>query len=493
MFVIYRQLLNELIQRPRKIVIRCAWLQNEFHEISYGRFDAQDTSSRITFHHGQARLRHFLVTLRIGAGVFAGGEFVFQFCVPSEYPIVPPRVRVLTRTFHPQLDARSGGVGCAILDRDWKSVCTINMVIFSLESMFLEPDAESQPLCTDAAHLWLHNRPLFQARAQQTIAERALVDEYDNDTGRFVVRARAGSALCDQCSTVAAPSFSAFGSVFSSSLSSLSSSLGVSSMVMAGGRGGAGSRPLLNSKRVRDAEVDSSSAKLRLLSLGGDGRKTRTLRSVHFKDEEGDDDDADDGVASEEDVVADACDDDDSEDDGIQPLGRSPPLAASAAASVATAIPRSSFASLSLSSASSSSALVAPPQYRSTSGGLTGALDALTVMRAPRSASPFGSTTVSAPTAFSSSASLLRATHTGCAPDAISAAQSASVQQLQLMRTLGAASRAPVLSASGMASSGAPTPFGMDADSAAVHWSIATHTAATGASLAAHSMDDESS
>ncbi len=70
-------------------------------------------------------LRYLKVSLDGPADTpYAGGVFRLEMFLPSEYPMVPPKVRFLTKIYHPNIDnlgricldvrgrRREAGVGC---------------------------------------------------------------------------------------------------------------------------------------------------------------------------------------------------------------------------------------------------------------------------------------------------------------------------------------------------------------------------------------------
>lgn len=65
-----------------------------------------------------------------------GGAFLFSFAVPSAYPHEPPKVKCLTKVYHPNIDLE-GNVCLNILREDWKPVLTTTSVIYGLNFLFL--------------------------------------------------------------------------------------------------------------------------------------------------------------------------------------------------------------------------------------------------------------------------------------------------------------------------------------------------------------------
>jgi ubiquitin-protein ligase len=69
-----------------------------------------------------------------------GGAFLFTFAVPHTYPHDPPKVKCLTKVYHPNIDLE-GNVCLNILREDWKPVLTITSVVYGLNFLFLVSDS----------------------------------------------------------------------------------------------------------------------------------------------------------------------------------------------------------------------------------------------------------------------------------------------------------------------------------------------------------------
>jgi ubiquitin-protein ligase len=64
------------------------------------------------------------------------GSFLFSFAVPNAYPHEPPKVKCLTKVYHPNIDLE-GNVCLNILREDWKPVLTITSIVYGLNFLFL--------------------------------------------------------------------------------------------------------------------------------------------------------------------------------------------------------------------------------------------------------------------------------------------------------------------------------------------------------------------
>ena len=83
---------------------------------------------------------------------YSGGKFVLLIkCKPS-YPIEPPSVTFLTKTFHPNVHAKSGELCLDILKAEWSPMWTLQSVCRAVIALFHSPNPDS-PLNCDAGNL----------------------------------------------------------------------------------------------------------------------------------------------------------------------------------------------------------------------------------------------------------------------------------------------------------------------------------------------------
>ena len=131
-----------------------------------------DVSDRVSVQFPDANdLTRFVVAIRPSEGHYRGGWFRFAFEVPPTYPHAPPRVRCLTRVFHPNIDEQ-GNVCLNILREEWKPVLSLNSILYGLQHLFLEPNVEDG-LNREAAQLLVSHPNEFRARVTQWMRREA--------------------------------------------------------------------------------------------------------------------------------------------------------------------------------------------------------------------------------------------------------------------------------------------------------------------------------
>lgn len=77
------------------------------------------------------------------------GNYEFSLSVSDSYPFEPPKVKCLTKIYHPNIDF-NGNVCLNILKEDWKPHLNISTVLAGIYFLFTDPNP-NDPLNHDAA------------------------------------------------------------------------------------------------------------------------------------------------------------------------------------------------------------------------------------------------------------------------------------------------------------------------------------------------------
>ncbi|KAJ3489430.1 hypothetical protein NLI96_g2142 [Meripilus lineatus] len=89
-------------------------------------------------------LRYFDVTIQGPDGSpFQNGVFSLELFLPEEYPMAPPKVRFLTKIYHPNIDK-------------WSPALQIRTVLLSIQALLSAPNPDD-PLATDVAKHYKEN------------------------------------------------------------------------------------------------------------------------------------------------------------------------------------------------------------------------------------------------------------------------------------------------------------------------------------------------
>ena len=96
--------------------------------------------------------------------VFKGGKFNLELFLPEDYPMCPPKVRFLTKMYHPNVD-RLGRICLDILKSNWSPALQIRTVLISIQALMSAPNPED-PLNNEAADHWKRSEDSALAMAK---------------------------------------------------------------------------------------------------------------------------------------------------------------------------------------------------------------------------------------------------------------------------------------------------------------------------------------
>jgi ubiquitin-conjugating enzyme E2 N len=84
---------------------------------------------------------------------YEGGIFNLELFLPADYPMVPPKVRFLTKVYHPNID-KIGRICLDILKDKFTPALQIRSVLLSIQALLAAPEP-NDPLDNDVAGHWL--------------------------------------------------------------------------------------------------------------------------------------------------------------------------------------------------------------------------------------------------------------------------------------------------------------------------------------------------
>lgn len=106
-----------------------------------------------------ARLATRPIIFDYSSNAFTGGVFNLELFLPDDYPMTPPKIRFLTRIYHPNID-RLGRICLDVLKNNWSPALQIRTILLSIQALLGAPNPED-PLNEAVAKQWKvsgHNR-----------------------------------------------------------------------------------------------------------------------------------------------------------------------------------------------------------------------------------------------------------------------------------------------------------------------------------------------
>ncbi|XP_031308382.1 NEDD8-conjugating enzyme UBE2F isoform X2 [Camelus dromedarius] len=111
-------------------------------------------------------------------GYYQGGKFQFETEVPDAYNMVPPKVRCLTRIWHPNI-TETGEICLSLLREHsidgtgWAPTRTLKDVVWGLNSLFTDLLNFDDPLNIEAAEHHLRDKEDFRSKVEDYIKRYA--------------------------------------------------------------------------------------------------------------------------------------------------------------------------------------------------------------------------------------------------------------------------------------------------------------------------------
>ncbi|OAQ94087.1 ubiquitin-conjugating enzyme, active site protein [Purpureocillium lilacinum] len=98
-----------------------------------------------------------------------GGIFKLELFLPDDYPMTPPKIRFLTKIFHPNVD-KLGRICLDVLKsasrHNWSPALQIRTILLSIQALLGAPNPDD-PLAADVAKSWKEDEQAAIATAKE--------------------------------------------------------------------------------------------------------------------------------------------------------------------------------------------------------------------------------------------------------------------------------------------------------------------------------------
>lgn len=96
---------------------------------------------------------------------FEGGRFELDILIPDDYPFTAPKVRFVSKVWHPNVSSLSGYICLDILRSRWTPAYTMRSLLISIQSLLSEP-IPSDPQDASVASMYLKDKKLYEETAK---------------------------------------------------------------------------------------------------------------------------------------------------------------------------------------------------------------------------------------------------------------------------------------------------------------------------------------
>jgi len=101
--------------------------------------------------------------------IYEKGKFNIDIVIPSSYPFVPPKMRFITKVWHPNISSQTGAICLDILKTEWSPALTLRTALLSLQALLSCPNADD-PQDAQVASQYKTDRKAFNKTAAYWVA-----------------------------------------------------------------------------------------------------------------------------------------------------------------------------------------------------------------------------------------------------------------------------------------------------------------------------------
>lgn len=97
---------------------------------------------------------------------YDGGVFMIDIVLPEQYPFVPPKMKFITKVWHPNISSASGAICLDVLKDQWSPALTLKTALLSLQALLSSPQPDD-PQDAVVAKQYMSDHRLFESTARQ--------------------------------------------------------------------------------------------------------------------------------------------------------------------------------------------------------------------------------------------------------------------------------------------------------------------------------------
>lgn len=106
---------------------------------------------------------------------YEGGTYKISISIPRAYPFEPPKMKFLTKIWHPNISSQTGAICLDILKDQWSPALTIKTALLSLQALLCSPEPDD-PQDAQVANMYKSDPDRFRQTAKfwtETYAQKS--------------------------------------------------------------------------------------------------------------------------------------------------------------------------------------------------------------------------------------------------------------------------------------------------------------------------------
>jgi ubiquitin-conjugating enzyme E2 D/E len=104
--------------------------------------------------------------------LYSGGIFKLDIKFTQDYPFTAPKVKFLTRVYHPNVSEHHGDICLDILKNNWSPALSVKNLLLSICSLLSDPNVDD-PLNSSAARLYKRNKLEYDIKVRNYVQKYA--------------------------------------------------------------------------------------------------------------------------------------------------------------------------------------------------------------------------------------------------------------------------------------------------------------------------------
>jgi len=118
---------------------------------------------------------------------YEGGTFTLDITIPDTYPFNPPKVKFVSKIWHPNISSVTGAICLDILKDEWAAAMTLRTVLISLQALLAAPEPDD-PQDAVVANQYRESRQMYKLTAQYWTATYAGGSACNSDYTRKITK-----------------------------------------------------------------------------------------------------------------------------------------------------------------------------------------------------------------------------------------------------------------------------------------------------------------